>query len=44
MLFSSAQYSDSYMGMCVYIYVIFFRLLSIVGYYKIFNIVPSAIQ
>ena len=37
---SGVQQSDSY----IYIYISFFRFFSIRGYYKIFNIVPCAIQ
>ena len=29
---------------CVCIYIFFFRFFSIIGYYKILNIVPCAIQ
>ena len=29
---------------CIYIYVFLFRFFSIIGYYKILNIVPCAIQ
>ena len=32
-----------YIYMCVYIYI-YFRLCSIIGYYKILTIVPCAIQ
>ena len=28
----------------IYIYIFFFRYFSIIGYYKILNIVPCAIQ
>ena len=28
----------------IYIYIFFFRFFSIIGYYKILNIVPCAIQ
>ena len=28
----------------LYTYIFFFRFFSIIGYYKILNIVPSAIQ
>ena len=41
-LVSSAQQSDSAMHM--YIYIFFFRFFSIMGYYKMLNIVPCAIQ
>ena len=37
-LVSGVQQSDSV------IYICFFRLFSIIGYYKILNIVPCAIQ
>ena len=37
-LVSSAQQSDSAMHM--YIYIFFFRFFSIMGYYKMLNIVP----
>ena len=29
-----------YIYVCVYIYIFFFRFFSIIGYYKILNIVP----
>ena len=32
------------MYVCVYIYLYIFRLFSIIGYYKMLNIVPCAIQ
>ena len=45
-LVPGVQQSDSVLHICVYIYryIFFFRLLSIIGYYKILNIVPCAIQ
>ena len=30
--------------MCVYIYIFFFRFFSVIGYYKVLNIIPCAIQ
>ena len=33
-----------YMYTCIYIYIFFFRFFSIIGYYKILNIDPRAIQ
>ena len=45
-LVPNVQQSDSvgYVCMCVYMYIFFFRFFSIIGYYKILNIVPYAIQ
>ena len=53
-LASDLQQSDSvlfiYMCVCVYIYIYiyiyinFFRFFPLIGYYKILNIVPCAIQ
>ena len=37
---SGVQQSDS----VIFIYIFFFRFFSIIGYYKILNIVPCAIQ
>ena len=39
---SGVQQSDSVIHL--YMYLFFFRLFSIIGYYKILNIVPCAIQ
>ena len=50
MLVSGIQQSDSHIYIRVYIYIyiyayiFFFRFFSIIGYYKILNIVPCAIQ
>ena len=49
---SGVQHSDSCMCVCVCIYIyvhvcvhiFFFRLFSIIGYYKILSVVPCAIQ
>ena len=38
------QQSDSVMHIYIYIHVFSFRLSAGIGYYKILNIVPSAIQ
>ena len=49
-LVSCGQKSDSviyvciYICVCLYINLFLFRLFSIIGYYKILNIVPCAIQ
>ena len=32
-----------YLYICIHIYIYFFRFFSIVGYYKILNIVPCAV-
>ena len=42
MLVSGVQQSDSVIHIGVYIYI--FRFFSIIGYYKILNIVPCAVQ
>ena len=46
MLVSGVQQSDSVICISIYlsIYLFFFRFFSIIGYYKILNIVPCAIQ
>ena len=43
MLVSGAQKSDfRCVGVCMYVY--FFRFFDIIGYYKILNMVPRAVQ
>ena len=44
MLVSGVQQSESVIYIYIYIYIFLFRFFSIIGYYKIFNIVPSATQ
>ena len=41
-LVSGVQQSDSVIHICIYLF--FFRFFSIMGYYKILNTVPCAIQ
>ena len=43
-LVSGIQQNDSVIHIYMYIYIFFFRFFSIIGYYKILNIVPCAIQ